>query len=314
MEENFNITLLSRLLDVNIKNKDYNKQATLNYLNRMLNANINLFSTQENTILTNIVEKLSQEKSLRFQVLFQRLASLKTQVNKRWSIFYLLNILSNPSNDNEGNINNILNLETRGNNFNDISNNNHINNNSVSNNNLGIFSLLSNHNNTDFNNMYNNINLDHFNNDEYSDYKSISNNQGIPNITDGIKFIKNENNNKNVVYLEKQKTKEQRLVVNKYKTDKLITERDLINDLIYIFQGIDGNYIHYNQMEDRYQLNSHIPFNENIYDIVNQLTEIGWLFRKTRNTIEYLLELNSQSQILQAFVYAVQNEMNYHYK
>ena len=58
-------------------------------------------------------------------------------------------------------------------------------------------------------------------------------------------------------------------------------------------------------MKNSYQLSPIIAFNENIYDIVNHLTELGWLFRKTKELLDYLHGLNSQSQILQAFIYAI---------
>jgi hypothetical protein len=164
----------------------------------------------------------------------------------------------------------------------------------------------------------NNLSVNNPNNkffyDEDNKYNYNTNN--LETVNDGIAYLKEQktntnNNNNNLI---KNKTKNIRLVVNKYKTSKIITEKDLINDLIYVFQGIDGNYINFSANNNSYQLNPIIPFNENVVDIVDHLTELGWLYKKTKSLLDYLHDLNSQSQILQAFVYAVQYELNYHYK
>lgn len=104
------------------------------------------------------------------------------------------------------------------------------------------------------------------------------------------------------------------IVVNLNKTNKIITEKDLINDLIFVFQGIDGHYINYNSITNSYTLNSLIPFNSNIYDIVSTLSELGWLYRKVNNFVSFFKESNITSQIVQSFSFAIQSELNEYYK
>lgn len=104
------------------------------------------------------------------------------------------------------------------------------------------------------------------------------------------------------------------IVVNPAKTTKMITEKELINDLMFVFQGIDGHYITYNSNKDAFCLNDIIPFNENVCDIVSFLCELGWLYRKVSNYLNYFNESNIPSQFIQSFSYAVQNELNEYYK
>lgn len=104
------------------------------------------------------------------------------------------------------------------------------------------------------------------------------------------------------------------LVVNKSKSTKLLTERDLINDLIFVFQGIDGHYINYNSIVNAYCLNPLIPFNDNVYDIVNTLSELGWLYRKVNNHLTFFNESNIPSQFIQSFAFSIQKELSEYYK
>lgn len=107
-----------------------------------------------------------------------------------------------------------------------------------------------------------------------------------------------------------------RLVVLKNKTNKIITERDIIGDLIYVFQGIDGSYIHFNSQANAFVLNPLIPFKEDIFEIVGHLGELGWLYKKTQTFLEYFDDLGKRtnSQTLEAFTFAIKNELNEYYK
>jgi gamma-tubulin complex component 3 len=103
------------------------------------------------------------------------------------------------------------------------------------------------------------------------------------------------------------------IVVNN-KSTKIITERDLINDLIFVFQGIDGHYINFNSISNAYSLNPLIPFNDNIFDIVSTLSELGWLYRKVNNHLKFFTESNIPSQFIQSFSYSIQSELSEYYK
>lgn len=113
---------------------------------------------------------------------------------------------------------------------------------------------------------------------------------------------------------DQQSKQQSPIIVNVSKTSKIITERELINDLMFVFQGIDGHFITYNSTKNAYCLNSMIPFNENIFDIVSVLVELGWLYRKVTKHLNFFNESNIPSQFIQSFSYAVQNELNEYYK
>lgn len=112
----------------------------------------------------------------------------------------------------------------------------------------------------------------------------------------------------------KNQNKTINLVVNKYKSNKIITEKDIIIDLIYVFQGIDGDYIHYNEFSDSYQLTNLIPFTDGVISVVNNLSEMGWMYRKLKMKLDKLETTNVNSKILQAFICSLRNELNQYYK
>ena len=69
-----------------------------------------------------------------------------------------------------------------------------------------------------------------------------------------------------------------------------------------------------NNITNSYTLNSLIPWNENIIDIVSVLCELGWLFKKVNTYLIHFNESNIQSQFIQSFSYAIQSELNQYYK
>ena len=108
--------------------------------------------------------------------------------------------------------------------------------------------------------------------------------------------------------------KQSPIVVNPSKSNKIITEKELINDLIFVFQGIDGHYINYNSISNAYSLNPLIPFNDNVYDIVAVLSELGWLYRKVNTLLNFFNESNIPSQFVQSFSFSIGSELSEYYK
>ena len=93
-----------------------------------------------------------------------------------------------------------------------------------------------------------------------------------------------------------------------------IPEKDIVTDLLYVLVGINGKYIKYNSKSDSYNLVDNIPWEENIYEIVNSISEVGWLFHKIKKYIEYYKSPNFNSLYIQSFIFAVQNELDEYYK
>ncbi|MCQ2816065.1 MAG: hypothetical protein MJ252_02255 [archaeon] len=105
------------------------------------------------------------------------------------------------------------------------------------------------------------------------------------------------------------------IVVNENETSQLITEKELVNDLMFVLQGIDGHYISYvGGIKDMFTITTTIPFKEEIFDIVYQIGELGWLYKKVSSHLKFFNETNIPSQFIQSFSYAVQNELNEYYK
>ena len=108
-------------------------------------------------------------------------------------------------------------------------------------------------------------------------------------------------------------------IENIYVTDvknsniKLI-EKDIITDLLYVLVGIDGKYIKYNIQTDSYNLMDNIKWEENIFDIVDSISEIGWLFYKINKYIFYYKSSKFNSLYIQSFIFAIKNELDEYYK
>ena len=93
-----------------------------------------------------------------------------------------------------------------------------------------------------------------------------------------------------------------------------LTEKDIITDLLYVLVGIDGKYIKYNIQTDSYNLIDNIKWEENIFEIVDSISEIGWLFYKINKYIFYYKSSKFNSLYIQSFIFAIKNELDEYYK
>ena len=57
-----------------------------------------------------------------------------------------------------------------------------------------------------------------------------------------------------------------------------------------------------------------MPWSEDIYDIVNSLCELGWLYKKIKIHLENFKKEKIKSQFIQSFVYIVQKELDEYFK
>jgi hypothetical protein len=147
----------------------------------------------------------------------------------------------------------------------------------------------------------------------FHDYNN-TNNSGIKNETHFQIMSENNEIAETGNTKKEQRESSSNVVVNVNKTNKIITEKDILSDLIFVFQGIDGHFINYNSVSNSYVLNPMIPFNDNILDIVSVLNELGWLYRKVNSFLNYLNEANIPSQFVQSFSFALQTELNEYYQ
>ena len=93
-----------------------------------------------------------------------------------------------------------------------------------------------------------------------------------------------------------------------------LTEKDIITDLLYVLVGIDGKYIKYNIQKDSYNLIDNIKWEENIFEIVDSISEIGWLFYKINKYIFYYKSSKFNSLYIQSFIFSIKNELDEYYK
>ena len=285
-----------------------------NLILRILSTNFSIINNDENILLNSLLEKVYQiskndEDTInKFQNLYDRLTQRRTLMN-RWGALYMLNHFSNE-------------------NFN--KNKNFSATNILQQNFLKCYETLNNKIENDLSEIY--FENPDINRQQIQNNFILSRKRNInPNckekceyylhnlfpISDiNTKFCENESQinegNKNCntpIPLPYP------LIINPSKTSLTITEKDIINDLIYVFSGINGKYISYDAKEDAFVLNKIIPWSEEIYNIVSTLSELGWLYKKIIYYIEHFKkEKTSKSQFVQSFIYAIQKELDDYFK
>ena len=282
-----------------------------NLIIRLLSSNFNVIKNDESIIINSLMEKVFKisknniDTINKFQNLYSKLTKKRT-LTKRWGVLYILNHFSK---------NGFKNLYFSATNelqqkfLNDY---NILNN--------GFEKDFSENFNNDFNN--NNIQNNYIlteNKEKSQDCKEkceyyLNNLSPITDINE--KFCENESQiNDNNKRFNPQSPIMYPLVINPSKTSLTITEKDIINDLIYVLEGINSKYISYDLKEDAFILNKLIPWAKEIYNIVNSISELGWLYKKINSYLDFFKkEKASKSQFIQSFIYAVQKELDEYFK
>lgn len=93
-----------------------------------------------------------------------------------------------------------------------------------------------------------------------------------------------------------------------------VSESDLLRDLIFIFQGIDGQYIKYNQELNDYAFISDISVSKPMKDMVLKLADLGWLYIRIRNFIKLNIDNSNIGLVGQSLCAALQHELTEYYK
>ena len=296
-ELNSTFNKLYHSLNPNCPNNYGLPQNFQNLLRRILSTNFSVMKNDESAIINSLLEKVSKSSNFNQDIInkFQYLYSLLTKkrtLTKRWGILYILNSLSKNNNYQDINFSATNELQQ-----------NYMNMNAGMPKNMLIekdCACLTN------SNMARNFQA----NNNIMGMNPLNNLSPITNINE--RFYDNQNliNNNN----QMNNQQEEIIVVNPNKTSLVITEKDIINDLLFVFEGINGKYIAYDAAEDAYILNKLIPWSEEIYNIVNSLCEIGWLYKKIKLYLDYYKGSNIQSQFIKSFIYSIQNEINDFFK
>ena len=282
-----------------------------NLILRILSTNFSVIKNDEMQIVNSLNEKVNKiskndiDKINRFQNLYFKLSKKRT-LTKRWGVLYLLNHFSK-------NCFKALNFsitnELQQNFLNDYNN------------------ILNNR----FENLCSENYMEDYNNDFQNNYilsekkgrnqnckekceYYLNNLSPISDINE--KFCENESQiNHNNKRSNLQYPLIYPLAINPSKTSLTITEKDIINDLIYIFEGINSKYISYDERKDAFILNKLMPWSEEIYNIVNSLSELGWLYKKIKTYLDLFKKgKETKSQFIQSFIYAVQKELDEYFK
>ena len=88
----------------------------------------------------------------------------------------------------------------------------------------------------------------------------------------------------------------------------------LIRDLIYVFQGIDGKLIKYDQVEDAYRIDRGVGVPFSTRELVNKLSELGWLFSNIRRYLDARTGDKALGLVGQSFCAALQLELTEYYR
>jgi len=64
-----------------------------------------------------------------------------------------------------------------------------------------------------------------------------------------------------------------------------LNEDALVRDLIYVFQGIQGQNIQYSLLEDAFILAPNCLVSPSTRKLISELCELGWLFKKVSEWI-----------------------------
>lgn len=64
-----------------------------------------------------------------------------------------------------------------------------------------------------------------------------------------------------------------------------MSEESLVRDLLYVFQGIDGQQISFSILEDAYVLAPNVIVSHSTKKLILEMSELGWLFKRVNDFI-----------------------------
>ena len=65
-----------------------------------------------------------------------------------------------------------------------------------------------------------------------------------------------------------------------------INEASIVRDLLFVFQGIDGQYIKFELLADAYTLTPNATVSPSTQKLISELCEVGWLFKKVNDWVQ----------------------------
>lgn len=93
-----------------------------------------------------------------------------------------------------------------------------------------------------------------------------------------------------------------------------VTEQSLLRDILYVFQGIEGRMIHYDEETEGYRIDPMIGVPFPIRDFIDKLNELGWLYRKVRKFLDARMGDKALGLVGQSFCSAIHRELTEYYR
>lgn len=115
--------------------------------------------------------------------------------------------------------------------------------------------------------------------------------------------------------LMRSSSMEQRILVEKENNMPYeISESELLKDLVYVFQGIEGKWIKFDPYSDSYRISPQSGIPKAICQRVSKLAECGWLHNKIKHYIESCRQLKAVGLVEQSFCAALHQQLTEYYR
>lgn len=101
---------------------------------------------------------------------------------------------------------------------------------------------------------------------------------------------------------------------NKKITQGEISEVELLKDLLYVFQGIDGRVIRFDASSDHFLIDNKVGVAASAKELCHKLAELGWLFHKVNRYVESRSRDKAFGLAGQGFCAALGKEISEYYR
>ena len=65
-----------------------------------------------------------------------------------------------------------------------------------------------------------------------------------------------------------------------------VSEAVLLRDIIFVFQGIEGEVLRYDIKQEAYRIDEKVSVAPSVRELCHKLAELGWIYRRVRNFID----------------------------
>ena len=113
----------------------------------------------------------------------------------------------------------------------------------------------------------------------------------------------------------RSQTRPHTIHVDNSHSKKIVTEQDLIREILFAFQGLNGKILSADaSKEGKYVINSQYYIPAPQQKLAIRLTHMGWLFNKIQKYCNYISKEKSVGHVSQSFASALQDEILEYYR